>query len=40
MIESIKHFLGLCGEPHGLLYTILSISSFSGFLAYLKYKMR
>ena len=40
MMESLKHFLGLCGEPHGLIYTILSIGSISGFLAYIKYRVR
>jgi hypothetical protein len=40
MIESIKHFLGLCGEPHGFIYTILSIGSVSSFLAYIKYRVK
>ena len=40
MIESLKHFLGLCGEPHGLIYIILSIGSISSFFAYIKYRIR
>ena len=38
MIETIKHLLGICGEPHGLLYTILSLSGISGLITYLKIK--
>ena len=37
MIESIKHLLGLCGEPHGLAYYLLFGGAFvSGMIAYLK----
>ena len=25
MIETIKHFLGLCGEPHGLVYVLMLV---------------
>jgi len=35
MIETIKHFLGICGEPHGLLYMLLSTTGISGLIAYL-----
>jgi hypothetical protein len=40
MIETIKHFLGICGEPHGLLYVLLSVSGISSLIAYIKYKMK
>jgi|TARA_R100000995_G_scaffold52368_2_gene25404 hypothetical protein len=40
MIETIKHFLGICGEPHGLIYMLLSASGISGLIAYIKYKMK
>ena len=39
MIETIKHLLGLCGEPHGLMYFLLLFGgSVSGMFAYLKQK--
>ena len=40
MIESLKHFLGLCGEPHGLLYSLISIGGVASLLTYFKYKVR
>lgn len=37
MIESIKHLLGICGEPHGLAYYLLFGGAFvSGIITYLK----
>ena len=39
MVETIKHLLGLCGEPHGLMYFLLLFGgSVSGMFAYLKQK--
>ena len=40
MIETIKHFLGLCGEPHGLAYVLMFGGSISGLLTYLKLKTK
>jgi len=36
LIESIKHLLGLCGEPHGLLHVLVTFSGLSVIIAYLK----
>jgi hypothetical protein len=37
MIETIKHLLGFCGEPHGLVHILLFGGSFlSGIVQYLK----
>jgi len=36
MIESIKHLLGLCGEPHGFIYTLLTLGSVSAIFTYIK----
>jgi|DEB0MinimDraft_12_1074336.scaffolds.fasta_scaffold140021_2 hypothetical protein len=40
MIETIKHFLGICGEPHGLAYVLMFGGSISGLLTYLKLKTK
>ena len=37
MIETIKHLLGLCGEPHGFAYYFLFGGTFvSGMITYVK----
>ena len=33
-MEAIKHILGLCGEPHGLIYTLFTIGGVSTLAAY------
>ena len=41
MIETIKHLLGFCGEPHGLAYILLTGGSFlSGVFYYVLYKIK
>ena len=41
MIETIKHLLGFCGEPHGLAHILLTGGSFlSGILHYLRNTIR
>jgi len=41
MIETIKHLLGLCGEPHGLTHMLLMFGgSISGLFVYLKLKTK
>ena len=37
-MELIKHMLGICGEPHGLIYYVLSASGLSTFILYTKLK--
>ena len=37
-METIKHLLGLCGEPHGLIYIIFTFGGISSFIAYIKSK--
>ena len=32
MIEWLKHLLGICGEPHGLLYWLFTTSGLSIYL--------
>tara|TARA_R100001594_G_scaffold115894_1_gene150803 strand:+ start:201 stop:326 length:126 start_codon:yes stop_codon:yes gene_type:complete len=39
-VESIKHLLGICGEPHGLVYTLLTFGGASTLFAYIKFKMK
>ena len=39
MVEHIKHLLGLCGEPHGLIYYLLSAGGISTLIIYLKTKI-
>jgi len=39
-VESIKHLLGICGEPHGLVHTLLTFGGASTLLAYIKFKMK
>ena len=40
MIDTIKHFLGLCGEGHPSLLTFLiSGIGFSGILTYIKFNI-
>ena len=34
MIEFLKHSLGLCGEPHPSLLTILLITPIIGYMVY------
>ena len=36
-MESIKHLLGICGEPHGLVYTLLTFGGASTLFAYIKF---
>ena len=38
--KRIKHFLGICGEPHGLAYVLMFGGSISGLLTYLKLKTK
>ena len=40
MIEAIKHLLGLCGEPHGLIYILFTASGLTTLLAYIKLKLK
>ncbi len=40
MIETIKHLLGLCGEPHGLLHAILTLGGITALLNYIRLKAR
>ncbi len=41
MIETIKHLLGFCGEPHGLAYILLTGGSFlSGVFYYILYVIK
>ena len=41
MFETIKHLLGLCGEPHGLAYILLTGGTIvSGIFYYLVNKIR
>lgn len=40
MIEWIKHILGICGEPHGLFYWIITAGGLSTFLIGLKIKFQ
>ena len=35
-MEAIKHFLGLCGEPHGLLHYIFTLGGFTALITYFK----
>jgi hypothetical protein len=37
MIEYIKHLLGLCGEPHGLIFTLKSLFTIGGLLLVINY---
>tara|TARA_R100000808_G_C2096579_1_gene115096 strand:- start:488 stop:613 length:126 start_codon:yes stop_codon:yes gene_type:complete len=39
-VESIKHLLGICGEPHGLAHMLLTFSGASTLFAYIKFKMK
>jgi len=42
MVEYIKHLLGLCGEPHGLIFTLktlFSVGSLSFLIYFFKYKI-
>ena len=39
-METIKHLLGICGEPHGLLYTLFTLGGLSTLLTYLKVKRK
>jgi hypothetical protein len=36
MIDTIKHLLGLCGEPHGFLYVIVTFGGLKMFIEYIK----
>jgi hypothetical protein len=38
MIEYLKHLLGFCGEPHGLIYYILTAGGISTLFIYFKTK--
>ena len=37
MIEYIKHLLGLCGEPHGLIFTLKSLFSLGALTLIVNY---
>ena len=39
MIEAIKHLLGFCGEPHGLIYILFTASGLTTLFAYIKLKL-
>ncbi len=30
MLEYVKHLLGLCGEPHGLIFTLKTLFTIGG----------
>ena len=34
MIEWLRHLLGLCGEPHPSLLTLIYVSPVLGYIAY------
>jgi len=40
VIDTIKHLLGLCGEPHGLLHAILTLGGITALLNYIRIKVR
>jgi len=40
MIETIKHLLGICGEPHGLLYILMTVGGISTLTRYIKLKIK
>jgi hypothetical protein len=40
MIETIKHLLGICGEPHGLLYVLMTVGGVSTLTRYIKLKIK
>ena len=37
-MEFLKHILGLCGEPHGLIHIILTFGGISAIIKYIKLK--
>ena len=37
MIEYIKHLLGLCGEPHGLIFTLKNLFMIGGLSLVINY---
>jgi hypothetical protein len=39
MIEFIKHFFGLCGEPHLNIFTIMMSTPIISYLIYKFYKI-
>jgi len=39
-METLKHMLGLCGEPHGILHYILTIGGLSTIYTYIKLKTK
>ena len=38
MMETIKHLLGLCGEPHGLLHILLGLGGITALINYIRNK--
>jgi len=40
MIETIKHLLGLCGEPHGLLHILLGLGGITALINYIRIKRK
>jgi len=40
MIEYLKHLLGLCGEPHGLIFTLKTLFSIGGLSLVVSYIRR
>jgi len=38
MIDTIKHLLGLCGEPHGLVHMLYAFGGLLGTLGYVTTK--
>tara|TARA_R100000995_G_C3366946_1_gene69979 strand:+ start:181 stop:315 length:135 start_codon:yes stop_codon:yes gene_type:complete len=40
MIETIKHLLGICGEPHGLLYILMTVGGITTLIRYIKLKIK
>ena len=38
MIEWLRHLFGFCGEPHGLIYILLTGSGLSALLFTIKLK--
>ena len=40
MMDTIKHLLGLCGEPHGLLHILLSLGGITALINYIRMKRK
>tara|TARA_B100000287_G_scaffold119630_1_gene111605 strand:- start:87 stop:215 length:129 start_codon:yes stop_codon:yes gene_type:complete len=40
MIEFLKHFFGVCGEPHLNIITIVATTPFITYISYYYYKKK